>query len=720
MSTAKANGKPVEKLERTMFEESRTKEYFDARELQTMTGQPTRQFAAVILKESIDNGLDAAEKAKVPPEILIRVRHVREYLHLVVRDNGAGLQEDTIERILNFGTRTSDKAHYKSPTRGAQGNALKTIIGIPYALECRKPIVIESQGKRHFLRPKIDPAGEVSIGHDTADSPLRAGTRLLVAVPAKSCPDFSPLHWARGFTLFNPHAMVKIRIDAEKSKRASSACSPALKTGSFYYSPTAGPEDKFKKHMPQDATSPHWYDCKSLAKLIFGHINLARKGDASKDLTLREFVMQFKGLKGSDPAKTVCEALPAINRLTDFVENEAAIETLLEVMKKEARVVKADALGLVGKSHFFQRFDRWYGVVDPKRFWYEKVSVEIDNVPYVFEVAVAETRRPGDFFHGLNFSPSFDDPFSNTQLTWEDIDIYGAASFLRRSHAHPNPYEKRPSHTAVAIHLITPNLVVLDKGKTRVQIAQELGQKIAEAMWHATKVIYKEEERRKKDAAKQEQADLRRKTAKEKNLPLTWFMELVVPAALEHATGWKYPVSAHKLFYAARKLFQEHTDRILTSGNFEHKLLPPYLRKHPSYAPWVYREPRGVLYEPHTGIELPLGTREVKAYKFPLWRYDKILFIEKAGLWPAFKISRMAERFDMAIVAGEGIASEACRVLFQNAEKGDYQLFVLHDADPYGYNIARTLREATKRMPGYNVDVKDIGLTIEEALGLWI
>jgi hypothetical protein len=156
----------------------------------------------------------------------------------------------------------------------------------------------------------------------------------------------------------------------------------------------------------------------------------------------------------------------------------------------------------------------------------------------------------------------------------------------------------------------------------------------------------------------------------------------------------------------------------MRSDNFEHKLLPRYLRAHPEYDKWIYREPRGVLYEPHTGVEIPLGTREVKEYKFPLWRYDKILFIEKAGLWPAFKISRIAERYDMAIVAGEGVACEACRVLFKNADKGDYQLFVLHDADPYGYNIWRTLRDETPRMPGYNVDVCDLGLKLKEALDL--
>jgi hypothetical protein len=44
------------------------------------------------------------------------------------------------------------------------------------------------------------------------------------------------------------------------------------------------------------------------------------------------------------------------------------------------------------------------------------------------------------------------------------------------------------------------------------------------------------------------------------------------------------------------------------------------------------------------------------------------------------------------------------RTILQRADRDRaYRLFVLHDADPAGYNIARTLRDETHRMPGYHV-----------------
>ncbi|HEV8715628.1 MAG TPA: hypothetical protein VGX03_22725 [Candidatus Binatia bacterium] len=89
------------------------------------------------------------------------------------------------------------------------------------------------------------------------------------------------------------------------------------------------------------------------------------------------------------------------------------------------------------------------------------------------------------------------------------------------------------------------------------------------------------------------------------------------------------------------------------------------------------------------------------------------------GRWPILEAAGLAEKYDMAVVAAEGYATEAASTLFAHADKTqNYQLFVLHDADPHGYNIARTLREATRRMPGYQVDVVDLGLKLEDALAM--
>src|SRR5829696_4339018 len=139
------------RLDRTTFETSRAAEYFDARELQTQTGQPRQNFATVALKELVDNALDACETAGVAPEIGVEVDEDDGVVRLAVTDNGPGILPETVRKVLDFGVRVSDKAAYRSPTRGAQGNALKTVVGIPHALGSIEPV-------GHEVRAWVDPA----------------------------------------------------------------------------------------------------------------------------------------------------------------------------------------------------------------------------------------------------------------------------------------------------------------------------------------------------------------------------------------------------------------------------------------------------------------------------------------------------------------------------------------------------------------------------------
>ena len=172
-------------LDRALFSTSRAAEYFTAAELQAQTGQPVHRFAAVVLKELVDNALDACEAAGGAPEVAIGVVEEGGLLRLEVADNGPGLAPETVARILDFGTRTSDKAAYRSPSRGAQGNALKTVVGIPLALGGDQPVVVEACGVRHQVRAWLEPVGEVRVAHRTDARPTSRGTMVAVALPAE-------------------------------------------------------------------------------------------------------------------------------------------------------------------------------------------------------------------------------------------------------------------------------------------------------------------------------------------------------------------------------------------------------------------------------------------------------------------------------------------------------------------------------------------------------
>src|SRR5215208_5114483 len=170
---------------------------------------------------------------------------------------------------------------------------------------------------------------------------------------------------------------------------------------------------------------------------------------------------------------------------------------------------------------------------------------------------------------------------------------------------------------------------------------------------------------------------------------------------------------------SARALAYNHSEwemgKSLGYSYFSQGLLTEYQEEEGLIA-GLWRDSRGNLHEPHTGNSVALGTREIANYEFPEYTFDKILYVEKEGELPKLRAAKLGERYDMAICSGKGQPTEAVRTLFERAEGGDYQLFVFHDADLDGYDIARVMAEETRRMSDYFVDVVDIGLTVEDAV----
>src|SRR5262249_33586106 len=118
------------KLARVSFTVSRLTEFCNRRELVNQTGPDVFEWPLVALKELVDNALDACEEAGVAPEIAVAVDGDR----IIIADNGPGLLAGTIKSVLDYTVRVSSREAYCSPTRGAQGNALKTILPMGYVL----------------------------------------------------------------------------------------------------------------------------------------------------------------------------------------------------------------------------------------------------------------------------------------------------------------------------------------------------------------------------------------------------------------------------------------------------------------------------------------------------------------------------------------------------------------------------------------------------------
>src|SRR6476659_5209408 len=98
-------------LERTTLRTSRLLDFASEKELIAQIGHAKDAWPVVILKELVDNAIDAAEEAGIAPVIAVTV----DARGITVEDNGPGLPADVVEDVLDFSIRVSSREAYVSP-----------------------------------------------------------------------------------------------------------------------------------------------------------------------------------------------------------------------------------------------------------------------------------------------------------------------------------------------------------------------------------------------------------------------------------------------------------------------------------------------------------------------------------------------------------------------------------------------------------------------------
>jgi len=220
--------------------------------------------------------------------------------------------------------------------------------------------------------------------------------------------------------------------------------------------------------------------------------------------------------------------------------------------------------------------------------------------------------------------------------------------------------------------------------------------------------------------------------------------ELIDKAYNEVSGDGALPAGQRPMFYAIREEFLERTGRPLQWKYFTSTLLRKHLNL-PHTENWkVTRDPRGTLIEPHTKLEIPVGTLKIDEYlldmgldvsdlpqletAFPTCgpnnRYQALLYIEKEGWNPLLKAVKLADRFDIAIMSCKGQSVIAARKLIDEIchEQG-IPLLVLHDFDKAGFSICQNLSavswaaEEGKRVAYHfqnEIQVMDLGLRLAD------
>jgi DNA topoisomerase VI subunit B len=446
--TASSRQRPAAKLERTTLTTSRRLDYCTEKNLSLETGHSRDERPLVITKELMDNGLDDCEEVGDAPAIRLTVNRSG----INVADNGGGIPPETVAAVLDFSVRVSSREHYVSPTRGARGNALKSLFAIPFVVDGRSGRVeIIARGVRHRIEMKVDPIRqEPVITHHQDAAPGSTGTIFTVHWPELASSILANqksriVQMALAYTVLNPH--LTLATDCFGVKAASLATDPA-----------------WRKWLPSNPTSPHWYTQERFERLVCGY--LAHDEAKGRVRPVREVVAEFDGLTRSGKQKAVLDATGLTRQPLSALRNgreldHARAARLLTAMKQATVPVKPQRLGCIGRDHLRKRFADFD--CDLETFRYKREFGYEDGLPYVVEAAFAWMPGEDDtreLITGVNWSPAVRDPFRQLGAIGRSLSSYLAE--LRAAEDQP---------VVVVVHVAYPRVNYADRGKTQVIIA---------------------------------------------------------------------------------------------------------------------------------------------------------------------------------------------------------------------------------------------------------
>jgi hypothetical protein len=315
--------------------------------------------------------------------------------------------------------------------------------------------IIEAHGLAHHISFSVDHIRqEPKIRLTTKPSAVIQGSRVTVELPDfKYGPQWALdlrqerfLALAEAYGWLNPHLTLrvswygKVVIDVRAS------------------SPT------WDKWLPSWPTSVHWYDKGRFRRYMAAHI--ANRGD----ITVREFVSEFRGLSGTAKQKAILAEIGASHvSLHDFFGREKAnaenIAKLVAAIQRHTKPVRPASLGIIGKAHFYRMMEAVGG--DPKTFTYNRTDGETNGVPRVVEFAFG-VHRAGltagsapnrKVITGVNWSPGINNPFRQLGRGGESLDAVLAE--VRANTSQP---------VIAVLHMACPRVAYTDRGKSAIVV----------------------------------------------------------------------------------------------------------------------------------------------------------------------------------------------------------------------------------------------------------
>lgn len=418
-------------------------------------------------------------------------------------------------------------------------------------------------------------------------------------------------------------------------------------------------------------TSAYWYNSES-----FYEITQAFDG------TVFDLVSEFEGCTGTKAGQIA--RLFEKNYKTKGLSFEDA-ELLLIKMRSNSKSVKSSRLGNIGEIH-----GKAYSTLDGT-FTLPSFKGKVDaEIPFTTEVIISSSNDSAVRLL-INKSPAIKSLYLFKEKKY--IEFLGMGINTNA----------RCVDVDIAININSPVIPITSDGKEPdLTMMKNIIEK-------AIEIAVQRHKKNCKRISIDEDTSL-----SQKDIVLAHLDECIAKASGNGTIRF----SERQLYYVVRPYVFDELGKELTYEYFGN-IITNYETEHGDIN-GIYRDSRGSLYTPHTKETIPMGTLTVEKYKRPKYVFNKILYIEKEGLFEILKDVSFPERFDCALLTAKGYASRAVKDLLDLLGESDevLEVYCIHDSDKAGTMIYQTLVESTKSRGARKVKIINLGLDPMEAMAM--
>lgn len=691
------------------YSTSRAFDYINLEKLNLVTGRPAHEWDLYIIKELIDNALDAddylwSRDILKRPTISINVEYKKisedmsDRTELIVEvRNQALFPRHKIKEIFDPNWYTSSKSVMKGVHRGALGNALKTLLGIPYAVRKKaaddynpdlRPLTITCDGIEYILHYKVNQVQntiEVIVGTRPINYPSSGGTTIEVCLDhfgqelsrnLGQIREFAYQYW-----LCNPQAQFSWQVYI----------------GDDVWQERFLPYEEWQQKY---AGSPHiqWYS-NSFNELLNAVYTEKHKIKANESLTVSEICCLFDENQDLNFIRNVESDFGKTIITPDDFDRES--QKLFSIIAKNTTPFNPENLGALGKDHISKILSSYFSVKG--EILYANISTisEGNNkTPFVLEASVVRLKEgERKIWTAINFSPTYEDPFSGRSLplpSKQNESVDGLREFMES-------YDfLDTSHVFLFLHLICPNIVKTEYSKTKIEVLpfKKALVKLLDHLFTQLKELDLETERLFEDKV---------------HITLTEIIKSIRPDE-----RFVFEQIFHKLRFILSN-DPELKDKI-TGPSGEEKLKSLLLSNDIFKNILNQRVIKGVPksltipYHPDQYINISLNRLSVQILNQN--RVGKILFVQTRELESVIIENGWLCKLDMALLRSPSVEKDLEETIYRCMKNNKLPFIIMHDSDKIGQSLMKNIQKIFQRINHgqQSSRVIDVGLHSQKPL----